>query len=170
MSAREIVLVAALAKNGVIGREGALPWRLPDDLERFKALTIDKPIVMGRKTYASIGRPLPKRRNVVLSRSPHAIEGVEVVASVADALALLRDAPEVCVIGGGEIYGAFLPHATKLELTHVETEVEGDARFPSIDEASWQVIAETHHEADAQHAHPMRYVTYVRRARASVTR
>jgi dihydrofolate reductase len=129
----EVVLVAALADNGVIGADGALPWHLPDDLKRFKALTLGKPIVMGRKTYASIGRPLPKRRNVVLSRSTHVIEGVEAVHGVDEALALLEGEAEIAIIGGEQIYRAFLPYATKLELTHVETSVEGDARFPAID-------------------------------------
>ncbi len=159
----DIVLIAALAKNGVIGKDGALPWHLPDDLKHFKALTLGKPIVMGRKTYASVGRPLPKRRNVVLSRTSGPIEGVELVRSLDEALALLRDEPEVCVIGGGEIYAAFLPLATRLELTHVEADVEGDAKFPEIDPSSWQVTAESRHEADDRHAFAMRFVTYLRR-------
>jgi len=159
----DIVLIAALAKNGVIGKDGALPWHLPDDLRRFKALTLGKPIVMGKKTYASIGRPLPKRRNIVLSRTSPAIEGVEVVRSVDEALDLLRDEPEVCVIGGGEIYAAFLPLATRLELTHVEADVEGDASFPEIDPAMWQVTAEARHEADDRHVWSMTFATYLKR-------
>lgn len=160
---QDIVLIAALAKNGVIGKDGALPWHLPDDLKRFKALTLGKPIVMGKKTYASIGRPLPKRRNVVLSRTSGPIDGVEVVRSVDDALALLADEPELCVIGGGEVYRAFLPLATKLELTHLDADVEGDARFPEIDPATWKLGAEERHEADDRHAFAMRFVTYLRR-------
>jgi len=159
----EVVLVAALADNGVIGADGALPWHLPDDLKRFKALTLGKPIVMGRKTYASIGRPLPKRRNVVLSRSTRAIEGVEVVHGVDEALTLLEGEAEIAIIGGEQIYRAFLPYATKLELTHVETSVEGDARFPAIDVGTWEVVNEARHEADDTHRWPMRFVTYTRR-------
>jgi len=159
----DIVLIAALAKNGVIGRDGALPWHLPDDLKRFKALTLGKPIVMGRKTYASVGRPLPKRRNVVLSRTSGPIEGVELVRSVDEALALLEGAPEICIIGGGEVYSAFLQIATKLELTHVEVDVEGDAKFPEIDPAAWQIVSEERHDADDRHAWAMRFVTYLRR-------
>jgi dihydrofolate reductase len=159
----EIVLVAALARNGVIGADGALPWRLPDDLKRFKRLTLEKPIVMGRKTYASIGKPLPKRRNVVVSRTVSELEGVEIVRSVEEALALLAGAPEICVIGGGEIYRAFLPIATKLELTHVETDVDGDASFPDVDPDDWQLVAEELHPSDGAHPHAMRFATYVRR-------
>lgn len=160
----DIVLIAAVARNGVIGADGALPWHLPDDLARFKSLTLDKPIVMGRKTYVSIGRPLPRRRNVVLSRTWSVDDGapIEIVRSVDEALALLEGAPEICIIGGGEIYRAFWPLATKLELTHVETDVDGDARFPAVDEA-WREIAQTRHEADARHRWPMRFATYVRR-------
>lgn len=159
----EIVLVAALARNGIIGADGALPWRLPDDLKRFKRLTLDKPVVMGRKTFASIGRPLPKRRNVVISRTSAAIEGVEVVRSVEEAMALLSEAAEICVIGGGEIYRAFLPRATRLELTHVEAEVEGDASFPRIDRDAWTLVSEERHPSDDAHAHAMRFATYIRR-------
>jgi dihydrofolate reductase len=159
----EIVLVAAFARNGVIGVDGALPWRLLDDLKRFKRLTLDKPVVMGRKTYESIGRPLPKRRNVVVSRTSAALEGAEVVRSVEDALLLLSDAPEICVIGGGEIYRAFLPIATKLELTHVEADVQGDVTFPVVERDRWQLVADELHPSDPRHPHPMRFATYVRR-------
>ncbi len=158
----EIVLIAALAHHGVIGAQGALPWHLPDDLRRFRTLTLGKPVVMGRKTFASIGRPLPKRRNVVLSRSASPLEGVELVHGVEEALSLLHDAPEVCVIGGGEIYRLFLPYATKLELTHVEAEVPGDAHFPELDPTLWQCIAEERHAADEAHRFPMRFATYRR--------
>ena len=159
------MLIAALARNGIIGVEGALPWRLPDDLARFKRLTIGKPIVMGRKTYASIGRPLPKRRNVVVSRTaPATEEGIEVVRSVDEALSLLAGSAEICVIGGGEIYRAFLPLATKLELTHVEVDVDGDVSFPEVDPASWTLAAEGTHASDEAHRHAMRFATYVRRS------
>lgn len=164
MTARpEIVLVAALARNGVIGANGGLPWQLPDDLRRFKALTLGKPIVMGRKTWASIGRPLPKRRNVVLSRTSGALQGVELVRSVDDALTLLEGEPEIAIIGGAEIYAAFLPFATRLELTHVEADVEGDTRFPAVDPEHWRVIGDEQHPADAAHAYAMRFTSYVRR-------
>lgn len=109
-----IVMVAALAKNRVIGSNGQLPWRLPDDLAHFKALTLDKPIIMGRKTYDSVGRPLPRRLNVVMTRTPAPIEGCVVVSSVDAALAACGDAPEIAIIGGGTIYEAFLPRADVL--------------------------------------------------------
>lgn len=161
----KIVLIAALSKNGVIGREGALPWRLPDDLARFKALTLGKPIVMGRKTYESIGRPLPKRVNLVLSRSATAIEGCIVVRSAPDAIKKARElsADELFVIGGEAVYAAFLPYADRLELTHVEAEVEGDAKFPCLDLEEWQVTHEQSHVADETHAHAFRFATYERR-------
>lgn len=156
-------MIAALDRDRVIGREGQLPWRLPDDLARFKALTLGKPIVMGRKTYDSVGKPLPKRTNIVLTRSPRTIEGCIVVHDVAGALSAAGDAPEVCIIGGGAIYDLFMPVATDLELTHVETSVVGDARFPAIDPAVWQIVKRERHEADARHAFAFDYVTYSRR-------
>ncbi|MDQ3032921.1 MAG: type 3 dihydrofolate reductase [Myxococcota bacterium] len=160
----DVVLIAAVAKNGVIGREGTLPWRLPDDLAHFKQLTLGKPIVMGRKTYESIGRPLPKRTNIVLSRSAAPIDGAIVVRSIEDAITAARETEvsELCVIGGEAVYAAFLPRADRLELTEVDAEVEGDARFPDFDRAAWRVVCEAFHEADARHEHAFRFVTYVR--------
>lgn len=159
----EIVLIAAVAENGVIGREGALPWRLPDDLARFKHLTVGKPIVMGRKTYESIGRPLPRRTNLVLSRSAEAIEGCIVVRSVEEAIAAAGESAELCVIGGEAVYAAFLPHSDRLELTEVDAAVEGDARFPDFDRDAWRVVRDEAHAPDARHALPFRFVTYARR-------
>lgn len=161
----KIILIAALAKNRVIGREGALPWRLPDDLARFKALTLGKPIVMGRKTYESIGRPLPKRVNLVLSRSASAIEGCIIVRSALDAISKARElsADELFVIGGEAVYTAFLPHADRLELTHVEAEVDGDAKFPVLDLEEWRVTNEQSHVANEKHVYPFRFATYERR-------
>lgn len=158
-----ITLIAALARNGVIGREGQLPWRLPDDLARFKALTLGKPIVMGRKTYESIGRPLPGRTNLVLTRTLDALAGCTIVRSVDEAIAACSHAPELCVIGGEAIYQAFLPRADVLELTHVEADVEGDARFPAIDPDRFRIVHEERHPADARHAHAFRFVRYERR-------
>jgi dihydrofolate reductase len=162
MSSQKIVMIAALDRDRVIGREGELPWRLPDDLARFKALTLGKPIVMGRKTYDSVGKPLPKRTNIVLTRSPITLEGSIVVHDVKSALDAAGDAPEVCIIGGGTIYELFMPIATDLELTHVETNVAGDARFPVVDPAKWTVTKRERHEADARHAFAFEYVTYAR--------
>ena len=129
----QVSLLAALDRNFAIGKHNALPWHLPDDLKRFKALTLGKPVLMGRKTAESLGRALPKRRNLVLTRSGRLpFEGMQAVASIEDALAVAaRDGDELCVIGGGEVYALALPLATHMHLTLVDTVVEGaDAFFP----------------------------------------
>ncbi len=133
-----ISLIAALARNRVIGREGALPWNLPEDLRRFKALTLGHPILMGRRTWESIGRPLPGRRNVVITRQAgYTAPGAEVFHDLDAALAAVTGVPEVFVIGGGEVYAAALPIADRLHLTELHDDVEGDARFPPFDPAQW---------------------------------
>jgi dihydrofolate reductase len=161
-----LVLVAAVAHDRVIGRNGALPWRLPDDLRHFKQRTLGRPVVMGRKTWASIGRALPGRLNLVVTRQAgyHA-PGAEVVHDVEQALArAARDgANEACVIGGGEIYAATLARADELVLTHVDADVPGDARFPAFDASEWEVADERAHPADERHAYPFRIVVYRRR-------
>lgn len=154
-------MVAALAKNRVIGSNGALPWRLPDDLAHFKALTLDKPIIMGRKTYDSVGRPLPRRLNIVMTRTPQPIEGCTVVSSVEAALAACGDAPEVAIIGGGTIYEAFLPRADVLELTLVDASVAGDAHFPPW-EQDFSEVWRREHPADEKHAHPFAFTRWQR--------
>jgi dihydrofolate reductase len=158
-----LVLVAALARNGVIGRGGALPWQLPDDLRRFKALTMARPVLMGRRTCESIGRALPGRRNLVLTRQASvAVPGVETVATIAEALKHCEGAAEVCVIGGAEIYRATLPVADVLELTEVQAEVEGDVLFPAYERSGWHEVAREHHAADERHAWAMDFVRYER--------
>ncbi len=141
----KLILVAAVAANGVIGADGNMPWRLPEDLRRFKSLTMGHPMVMGRKTFDSIGRALPGRRTVVVTRQPGwAAPGVEVADSVEQALQLAAagngaaDEP-VMIVGGGEIYRATIGLADRLEITHVETEVAGDTTFPAIEPALWEV-------------------------------
>lgn len=145
----KIALIVAASQNNVIGLDNQLPWHLPEDLQYFKAVTMGKPILMGRKTYDSIGRPLPGRTNIVLTRDPKwSAEGVEVVNSLDEALAAsskaceLVGADELMVIGGEQIYRKFLPVANKLYLTRVEAKVEGDAFFPEIDQDQWQQVAE----------------------------
>ena len=159
------VLIAAVDRAGAIGRGNALPWRLPDDLKRFKALTLGRPVLMGRKTAESLGRALPGRRNLVLTRSGSVpFEGMEAVASLDDVHALLAagSAGELCVIGGGEVYALCLPLATRLHLTRVDTVVEGaDAFFPPFDPARWTEVAREPHAADARHAHAFEFVEYV---------
>lgn len=162
----ELVLIAALDRRRAIGRDNALPWRLPADLQRFKALTLGKPLLMGRKTAESLGRALPGRRNLVLSRGGRVpFAGMEAVASVDQALALAAtgDADTLCVIGGGEIYALCLPLAARMHLTHVDTEVDGaDAHFPHFDPARWRVAARESHPADARHAFAFEFVDYER--------
>lgn len=140
---QEVVLIAAMASNRVIGADGRLPWRLPDDLARFKRLTLGHTLVMGRKTYESIGRPLPGRRTIVVTRDPSWSAGaddVPVASSPEMALAAAGDGT-VFIAGGGEIYTATIADADRLEITHVDTVVDGDAWFPPIDPAVWQPAA-----------------------------
>ena len=161
-----VVLIAALDRNNAIGRCNTLPWHLPDDLKRFKALTLGKPVLMGRKTAESLGRALPKRRNLVLTRTGMVpFDGMEAVASVDAALALIAaaGAETLCVIGGGELYALTLPIATHLHLTHVDTVVDGcDAFFPAFDAAQWRVVASEPHVADVRHAFAFEFVDYAR--------
>ncbi|MFD1787321.1 dihydrofolate reductase [Sphingomonas floccifaciens] len=136
----EIVFYLARAENGVIGRDGDLPWRIPEDLRRFKAMTMAKPMVMGRKTFESFPSPLPGRRHIVLTRDADwRADGAEVAHSLEAALALAGDVPEVAVIGGAEVFALFLPHATRIELTEVHASPEGDAVVPAF--VGWQEVA-----------------------------
>ncbi|MCR6663069.1 MAG: dihydrofolate reductase [Luteimonas sp.] len=162
-----ISLVAALDRNRAIGRGNALPWRLPDDLKRFKALTLGKPVLMGRKTAESLGRALSGRLNLVLTRNGRVpFDGMRAVASIDDALRIAADAGsrELCVIGGGEVYALALPVADALHLTHVDVEVDGaDAFFPPFDANDWIEVAREPHAADAKHASAFTFVDYRRR-------
>lgn len=163
-AATAVTLVVAMDLQGVIGRAGGLPWRLPDDLRRFKALTLGKTVIMGRKTYQSIGRPLPQRRNIVVTRDAQfAAPGIEVATSLESALQRCRQEPEVMVIGGAEIYRAALPLANRIELTRVEARVAGDVQFPALDPAEWRETARQFHPADARHEYPMSFSTLLRR-------
>jgi dihydrofolate reductase len=158
-----LVLLAAVASNGVIGRDGALPWHLPDDLRRFKGLTLGKPVLMGRRTAESIGRPLPGRRNLVLTSRPDPpVAGMESVASLGEALARCAQAPELCVIGGAGLYRLALPLADALELTLVHADIPGDVCFPEIDPMAWRVAVRSEHPTDERHAWPLSFVRYER--------
>ena len=161
-----LVLLAALDRAYGIGKDNDLPWRLPADLKRFKALTLGKPVLMGRKTAQSLGRALPGRRNLVLTRSGAVpFEGMEPVSSVEQAVQLARGdgAQELCIIGGAEIYALCLPLADRMHLTHVDTVVDGaDAFFPRFDPAQWEVVARQAHPADARHALAFEFVDYCR--------
>lgn len=159
-----LTLIAAVGNNGVIGVAGALPWRLPADLQRFKALTLGKPVLMGRRTWDSLGRPLPGRRNLVVTRQAGFVAaGAEVFATVAAALAAVADQPEVMVIGGGELYAQLLPQATTLELTEVGATLDGDAFFPAFDTHLWPEVSRVAHAADERHAYDYSFVRRVRR-------
>lgn len=161
----KISLIVAAAANNVIGKDGTLPWRLPDDLRRFKTITMGKPIVMGRLTYESIGRPLPGRQNIVITRRPgFAAEGCDVVACPADALRAAGDAEEVIVIGGGEIYRQFLRRADRIYLTRVDAEIEGDTFFPQLDPDEWAVISSESFPADQGREYDYAFEVLERRA------
>ena len=164
MSGPGVVLVAALDRNHAIGKGNALPWHLPDDLRRFKALTLGKTLLMGRRTAQSLGRALPKRTNLVLTRSGYVpFEGMRAVSTLDEARAIAGDG-ELVVIGGGEIYALTLPMATRLHLTHVDTQVvAADAHFPAFDPAEWRIEAREAHAADDKHAFAFEFVDYARR-------
>jgi dihydrofolate reductase len=166
----ETILIVAVADNGVIGRDGAMPWRLKSDLQRFKALTLGKPVVMGRKTFASIGRPLPGRTNIVVTRDASLnLPGAIVTTSFDEARliargdALRRFATEIAVIGGAEIYQQFLGEADRIELTEVHATPEGDTVFAALDAAKWEQTARIHHPAAEGDSADFSYVTYRRR-------
>jgi dihydrofolate reductase len=139
-----ISLVYAQSRNGIIGADGGLPWHLPSDLKRFKDMTIGKPIIMGRKTWEGLPRrPLPGRLNIVVTRQNSFVaDGAVVTATAQEAIAAAGDVPEICVIGGGEIYHIFLPLADRIYLTEVDVDVEGDTRAPELDIAEWRDISQ----------------------------
>lgn len=156
-----ISIIVAASENNVIGNQGALPWRLSDDLKRFKSLTMGKPIVMGRKTWDSIGKPLPGRKNIVITRQPGFVaEGCDVVSSVAEALAAAGDADEIMVIGGSEIYALFMPLAGRVYLTRVHADVEGDVGFPVLDTDTWRLVSDERHSADEKNQYEYSFLRY----------
>jgi dihydrofolate reductase len=166
----EIVLIVAVADNGVIGAEGAIPWRLKTDMQRFKALTIGKPVVMGRKTFLSLRRPLPGRTNIVLTRdrdfrAPGAVVTNSAAAALAVATgeALRRFVTEIAVIGGADIYAQWIGQADRLEITEVRATPAGDTRFPPIDKTLWQETRRAEHPAGPDDSAAFSFVTYVRR-------
>jgi dihydrofolate reductase len=156
-----VSLIAAVAANRVIGNRGSLPWRLPDDLTRFRRLTIGHSVVMGRATYLSMGKPLPRRRNIVLSREAGLrLEGCRVVHSRDEALAESAD-DETFIIGGAAIYGLFLPIAVRLYITWIDRDVDGDTLFPAVSWDEWKITSETPGEAGSD-SFPHRFVDYQR--------
>jgi dihydrofolate reductase len=167
-----IALVVAIAEDGVIGRDGGLPWRLSTDMKRFKAITMGHPIVMGRKTWESFPRPgpLPGRTNIIITRDPdYRPEGATVVRSVEEALGAADKAPGgelICVIGGGQVFAEMLDRADRLDVTHVLANVDGDVRFPPIDPQAWRAVSEETVPAGEKDDYPTRFVVYERRRRA----
>jgi dihydrofolate reductase len=147
-----VSIVVAASANGVIGRNGKLPWHIPDDLRRFRELTLGKPVVMGRRTYDSIGRPLPGRRNIVISRqSSLRLSGCDLVESTAGALELAAGADEVMIIGGERVYEELLPRTTRIHMTRVHATIEGDAFFPALESDEWRILwSEEHPATDMQ--------------------
>ena len=159
-----LALVAAIARDGVIGRDGTIPWRIPEDMHRFRALTMGHPVVMGRRTWESIPdrfRPLPGRRNIVVTRNPSwSAEGAERAHSIEDALTLLAGEPRAFVIGGAEIYALALPFADELLLTEIGADVEGDTRFPTWDPSEFEETSRERHQAEDGTS--FAFVTYTR--------
>ena len=158
-----ISIIAAMDRNRLIGNSNQLPWHLPADFAHFKAVTMGKPIIMGRKTFESIGKPLPGRTNIVLSRNPDiCFDGVVCVAGFEQAVAVVPDADEVMVIGGSSIYEMLLPQVNRLYLTYVDAAFEGDAWFPEFDENQWLEKEVVKRPADEKNAYDCRFVTLER--------
>lgn len=161
-----ISLIAAVAENGVIGRDNELVWRLPDDFKYFKQTTSHHPVLMGRKTFESLGKPLPNRLNVVITRNEdYRPDGVTVVDSLPKAIeeAQKTGAAEAFVIGGAEIYKQAIPNADRLYLTEVKGSFEGDTRFPAYDKTEWEEVSRQHHPADERHAVAFDFVVWERK-------
>ncbi len=157
-------LLVAATENGVIGRDHGMPWHLPDDLRHFKALTLGKPVLMGRKTFDAIGRPLPGRTNLVLRRATGwAVPGVTVVPDLDAAIRAAGAAPELVIAGGAQVYALALPRATRIYLTRIHAVLDGDTRMPEWDPAQWQETSRELHPADARHLYAMSFVTLERR-------
>lgn len=174
--APEVVIVVAVAKNGVIGADNALPWRLSSDLRHFKAMTFGKPVVMGRKTFESLGRPLPGRPNIVVTRKPEmAPEGAEAQGSLSEALALAAKraaeigAGEIAIIGGGQIYREAMEIADRLEITEVSASPEGDTHFPEIKASVWEEVRREAGERGPKDNAEFAFVTYRRKASPSAS-
>jgi len=156
-------MIVATAADNVIGKDNDMPWHLPADLAYFKKVTLGKPVIMGRKTYESIGRPLPGRRNIVISRDEnYQKEGIDTVTSVEQALALVQDVEEIMVIGGGAIYKHCLPAATRLYITHIKASIDGDTRFPDYDDGSWQKVSSEVRDSDEKNVYELDFCVYER--------
>jgi dihydrofolate reductase len=158
-----IAFVVARDRRGVIGKDGQLPWRLPDDMRHVRELTVGKPLIMGRRTFDSIGKPLAKRVSIVLTRDPaFRCDGCLVARTPDEALALAGDVPEVIVFGGAGVFKDFLPRADRIYLTEVDTEAAGDTYFPALDPTEWREVERKPHPADTRHPFAFTFVTLER--------
>lgn len=170
VSEMKVSMIVAVAENGVIGNNNQLPWYLPEDLKYFKRVTMGKPIVMGRKTFESIGKPLPGRTNIIVTRNKnYSAEGIKVVTSIKEAIALANDiavldgANELMVIGGAQLYADILDEVDRLYFTEVHAEVEGDAFFPNLDQSKWEEVAREKYLAEGPNSYDYSFVVLDRR-------
>lgn len=156
-----LTLIAAMAKNRVIGKDNDLIWHFPEDLKHFKSLTSGHHVIMGRKTFESVGRPLPKRVNIIITRQKdYQAEGCKIAGSLEEALAMVENDDQPFIVGGAEIYKQSLDFAKTIELTLIEAEYEGDTFFPEFDPSIWKLARGEKKEADDKHAHPYEFLTY----------
>lgn len=155
-----ISLIAAIDENNGLGKDNQLLCHLPADLKYFKATTLGKPIIMGRKTFESIGKPLPGRKNIVMSRQPFKVEGVEWAKNLEDALTKAGNVPEIMIIGGANIFSQALPLANRLYLTKIHHQFNSDAHFPSVDMQKWQCISSQHHAEDSENKYALTFFCY----------
>jgi dihydrofolate reductase len=156
-------LIVAMTKNRIIGKDNQMPWHLPADLAWFRQNTTGKPVIMGRKTFESIGRPLPKRTNIVLSRQPFEHDGVIWKDSLESAVDFVRDSKEIMLIGGGQLFNEYLSQADRLYLTEIQTELDGDTFFPSINWDEWHIEFEQYRPADAQNPYDCRFLILLKK-------
>lgn len=164
-SGPRLSLLVAVTENGVIGRDHGMPWHLPDDLKHFKALTLGKPVLMGRKTFDAIGRPLPGRTNLVLTRAANwSVPGTQAVPDLDAAIREAGSAPELVVAGGAQVYALAMPRATRIYLTRIHAVIDGDTLLPDIDASQWRETARELHPNDGRHAYAMSFITLERRA------
>jgi len=159
-----ISIIAAMDKNRLIGSDNGLPWHLPADFKHFKEVTLGKPVLMGRKTFESIGRPLPGRKNIVISRSGFSADGIDVVDSIDSGLELVEDVEEVMIIGGANIYEQMISRAEKMYLTFVDADCKGDAWFPEINQLEWDILDQKNFKADEKNNFNFSVVAYQRKS------
>jgi dihydrofolate reductase len=158
-----ISLIAAMDRNRLIGCDNGLPWHLPDDFKHFKAITMGKPVIMGRKTFESIGKPLPGRKNIVLSRTGFKASGIKVVPDIDQALTEANDAEEVMIIGGANLYRQMIDRADRMYLTQVDGQFTGDAWFPEFGLDEWEIISTNHYQSNAKNNYDFNITVYSRR-------